>query len=96
MSGPEQVQPEGPKGNFAGASRVFQLIQSRPSPASRAAIFVFLLLLALPLLVLALAAGIISMAVYLILAGWARLFARRTPDWAEHDGEGRKDVRVKR
>jgi hypothetical protein len=75
---------------------LFQVIRSRPSRASRVAISVFLLLLALPLLVLALAAGIISIAVYLILAGWARLFARRTPDWAEHDTEGRKGVRVKR
>ncbi|MDP6312465.1 MAG: hypothetical protein QF781_09975 [Phycisphaerales bacterium] len=75
---------------------MFQIIQSRPSRASRVAISVFLLLLALPLLVLALTAGIISMAVYLILAGWGRLFARRTPDWAEHDVEGRKGVKVKR
>ena len=96
MNGPEQIPPEGFPEGFSRASRVFQIIQSRPSRASRVAISVFLLLLALPLLVLALTAGIISMAVYLILAGWGRLFARRTPDWAEHDVEGRKGVKVKR
>lgn len=81
---------------FPGAARVFQMMQSRPSKAKRVALVVFLLLLALPLLVLALVAGIISLAVYLIFSGWTRIFASRTPDWAEHDTEGRKGVRVKR
>jgi uncharacterized protein involved in cysteine biosynthesis len=57
---------------------------------------VFLIVLAIPLLALALIAGILSLVVFLVLSGWARLFARRTPDWAEHDAEGRKGVRVKR
>ena len=103
MSGPDGFKPgdNGPGGGFPGmgipgAARVFQVMQSRPSKAKRVAISVFLLLLALPLLILALAAGIISLGVYLILSGWTRLFASRTPDWAEHDTEGRKGVRVKR
>ena len=103
MSGPDGFKPgdNGPGGGFPGmgipgAARVFQVMQSRPSKAKRVAISVFLLLLALPLLMLALAAGIVSLAVYLILSGWTRLFASRTPDWAVHDTEGRKGGRVDR
>ena len=96
MSGDGGFQPGFSGGRIPGAGRVFQVIQSRPSAASRIAISIFLLIVALPLLALALVAGIISVAVYLILAGWSRLFSRRTPDWAEHDTEGRKGVRVKR
>jgi len=57
---------------------------------------VFLVILALPLLALALIAGLVSMVVFLVLAGWARLTRGRTPDWSDHDTEGRKGVRVRR
>jgi len=57
---------------------------------------VFLIIIALPLLLLALIAGIVSAVVFLVLSGWARLTGKRTPDWRDHDTEGRKGVKVRR
>jgi len=57
---------------------------------------VFLIIIALPLLLLALIAATVSVAVFLVLSGWNRLFGKRSPDWAQHDTEGRKGVRVRR
>jgi polyferredoxin len=79
-----------------GMGTAFRVVQARPSGPGRIALLVFLIILALPLLALAIVAGLVSMAVFLVLAGWNRLFKRATPDWASHDSEGRKGVRVKR
>jgi hypothetical protein len=72
------------------------MIQSQPGSASRIALIVFLLIIALPLLLLGLIAATVSLAVFLVLAGWNRLFGKRSPDWAQHDSEGRKGVRIRR
>jgi len=92
MNNPSGFRPSG----VPGVQQAFRVVQNQPGPASRIAMIVFLIVLAIPLLALALVAGIVSLAVFLVLSGWARLFARRTPDWAEHDTEGRKGVRVRR
>ena len=92
MNNPSGFRPSG----VPGVQQAFRVVQNQPGPASRIAMIVFLIVLAIPLLALALVAGIVSLAVFLVLSGWTRLFARRTPDWAEHDTEGRKGVRVRR
>jgi hypothetical protein len=92
MNKPSGFRP----GGMPGVQQAFRVVQNQPGTASRIAMIVFLIVLAIPLLALALVAGIISLAVFLVLSGWTRLFARRTPDWAEHDTEGRKGVRVRR
>ncbi|MCP4757953.1 MAG: hypothetical protein GY894_05975 [Planctomycetes bacterium] len=92
MTGPGKPPGTG----IPGAGRVFQVIQSQPGSASRIAMIVFLLIIALPLLLLGLIAAAVSVAVFLVLSGWNRLFGKRSPDWAKHDAEGRKGVRVRR
>ncbi|MCH2140996.1 MAG: hypothetical protein MK100_08185 [Phycisphaerales bacterium] len=85
-----------PFGSGFPGGQVFRMMQSKPSGPSRIAMVVFLVILALPLLLLAFVAGLISLIVFLVLAGWSRLTGRSTPDWRDHDLEGRKGVRVKR
>jgi uncharacterized BrkB/YihY/UPF0761 family membrane protein len=83
-------------GGFDPRLNIGRVWANQPRTPGRIALVVFGIILAIPLLLFILVAMAISVAVFLVLAGWNRLFGRRGPDWSTHDEEGRKGVRVRR
>ena len=87
---------------MAGAAQFVQAMNRRPSVAARIAILVFLAVIALPVLVLIVTAGLLALAVYLVLSLWAKLVEALggsrsvgPPPRPGEDDDGRRNVRIK-
>ncbi len=69
----------------------WQVVSRQPSWVLRAALITFLLVFAVPIVLLVLVAGIAAAAVFLVVAGFYRVFERLR---SVVRGDGRKNVRV--